>query len=120
VHQNFGVIGMENCDIDDLEDLDIIGEFNLILENHCTLFAKELEREIIKASTNHKRIEYYSDNVIVYSYKKDLNVGQEILIFETIFKKSNENKVELSYIANKSMYGSHLLYLINRAELKSK
>ena len=47
-------------------------------------------------------------------------MGQDILIFVTVYKNRNENKVELLFIANKNMYGSHLLYLINRAELKSK
>ncbi len=109
---------MVKWNIEDFEELDTIGEFNLILEDNCTDFAKELEQEITKARAHHKRIEYYSDNLTIYSYKKDLNMGQDILIFETVYK--NENKVELSFIANKNMYGSHLLYLINRAELKSK
>lgn len=109
---------MVKSNIEDFEELDTFGEFNLILEDNCTNFAKELEQEISKARAHHKRIEYYSDNLTVYSYKKDLNMGQDILIFETVYK--NENKVELSFIANKTMYGSHLLYLINRAELRSK
>lgn len=109
---------MVRSNIEDFEELDTFGEFNLILEDNCTNFAKELEQEISKARAHHKRIEYYSDNLTVYSYKKDLNMGQDILIFETVYK--NENKVELSFIANKTMYGSHLLYLINRAELRSK
>ncbi|MFX0026972.1 MAG: hypothetical protein ACFE8M_11230 [Candidatus Hermodarchaeota archaeon] len=109
---------MVKSNIEDFEELNTIGEFNLILEDNCTNFAKELEQEISKARAHHKRIEYYSDNLTVYSYKKDLNMGQDILIFETVYK--NENKVELSFIANRSMYGSHLLYLINRAELRSK
>ena len=109
---------MVRSNIEDFEELNTIGEFNLILEDNCTNFAKELEQEITKARAHHKRIEYYSDNLTVYSYKKDLNMGQDILIFETVYK--NENKVELSFIANKTMYGSHLLYLINRAELRSK
>ncbi|MFX1259202.1 MAG: hypothetical protein ACFFAN_15215 [Promethearchaeota archaeon] len=109
---------MVRSNIEDFEELDTFGEFNLILEDNCTNFAKELEQEISKARAHHKRIEYYSDNLTVYSYKKDLNMGQDILIFETVYK--NENKVELSFIANKTMYGSHLLYLINRAELRFK
>ena len=109
---------MVRSNIEDFEELNTFGEFNLILEDNCTNFAKELEQEITKARAHHKRIEYYSDNLTVYSYKKDLNMGQDILIFETVYK--NENKVELSFIANKTMYGSHLLYLINRAELRSK
>ncbi|MFW9772346.1 MAG: hypothetical protein ACFFBY_13155 [Promethearchaeota archaeon] len=109
---------MEKYDIEDVEESDIIGELNIIVKDNCTSFSKELEHVIETARTHQKRVEYYSDNVIVYSYKKNLNLGQEILIFETIYR--NENRVELSYIANKSMYGSHLLYLINRAEIKSK
>lgn len=109
---------MVRSNIEDFEELDTFGEFNLILEDNCTNFAKELEQEITKARAHHKKIEYYSDNLTVYSYKKDLNMGQDILIFETVYK--NENKVELSFIANKTMYGSHLLYLINRAELRFK
>lgn len=111
---------MEKYDIEDLEESDIIGELNIIIKDKCTSFSKELENVIEKARTHQKRVEYYSDNVIVYSYKKNLNLGQEVLIFETIYRNNHENKVELSYIANKSMYGSHLLYLINRAEIKSK
>lgn len=110
---------MEKCEIEDIEDLLTIGELNLILEDNCTAFAKELETEINKARVYHKRIEYYSDNLIIYSYKKDLNLGQDVLIFETIYKKRNGNKAELSYLANRNMHGSHLLYLINKAELKS-
>ncbi len=111
---------MAKCNIEEFEELNTVGEIKLILEDNCTNFAKELEQEINKARAHHKRIEYYSDNLTVYSYKKDLNMGQDILIFETVYKNRNENKVELSFIANKNMYGSHLLYLINRAELKSK
>ncbi|MFW9947099.1 MAG: hypothetical protein ACFFDX_09755 [Candidatus Odinarchaeota archaeon] len=109
---------MVKSNIEEFEELNTIGEFNLIIEDNCTNFAKELELEINKARAHHKRIEYYSDNLTVYSFKKDLNLGQDILIFETVYK--NENKVELSFIANRNMYGSHLLYLINRAELRSK
>lgn len=103
-----------------MEKINTIEDINLILEDNCTIFAKELKKQINKARTQHKKIEYYSDNITIYSYKKDLNLGQDVVIFETVYKNRNENKVELSFIANRNMYGSHLLYLINRAELKSK
>lgn len=111
---------LEDLNIEDLEDLDIIGELNIVVSDNCSSFSKELEDTIEKARNRQKRVEYYSDNVIVYSYKRDLNLGQTILIFETIYRNINENNIEFSYIANKSMYGSHLMYLINRAEQKSK
>ncbi|MFX1497749.1 MAG: hypothetical protein ACFFBH_09500 [Promethearchaeota archaeon] len=111
---------LEDINIENLEDLDIIGELNIVVRDSSSSFSKELEDLIEKARTRQKRVEYYSDNVIIYSYKKELNLGQTILIFETIYRNTNENNVEFSYIANKSMYGSHLIYLINRAELRSK
>ncbi|MFX0059501.1 MAG: hypothetical protein ACFE85_07175 [Candidatus Hodarchaeota archaeon] len=111
---------MEELKMNKIDDINSLSEINVIFEDKLEKFANEVENEIINARNNLKRVEYYSDNLIIHSYKKNINLGQDVLIFESIYRRRKENQVEYSYIGNRNMYGSHLLFLINRGEMNTK
>jgi hypothetical protein len=100
--------------LDNLKSVDCIGEIEILLEEDNINFVKGLSVEIIKAKEQKKKIEYYSDKVIVFSSKYDANIGEELQILEIFYRKT-KNK-EHYYIPNKSLYGSYMLYLINKGE----
>ncbi|MFW9938182.1 MAG: hypothetical protein ACFFD5_11075 [Candidatus Thorarchaeota archaeon] len=108
---------MEKLNMNKIQNLNSLSEINVVFEDKVEKFANEVENEINNARNHLKRVEYYSDNLIIHSYKKNINLGQDVLIFESIYRKRKENQVEYSYIGNKNMYASHLLYLINKGEM---
>ena len=100
--------------LDNLKSLDCIGEIELVLEEENINFVKGLSGEIIKAKKQKKKIEYYSEKVIIFSTKYDANLGEDLQILEVFYRKT-KNK-EYYYIPNKNLYASYLLYLINKGE----
>ena len=100
--------------LDNLKSVDCIGEIEILLEEDNINFVKGLSVEIIKAKEQKKKIEYYSDKVIVFSSKYDANIGEELQILEVFYRKTKNR--EHYYIPNKSLYASYLLYLINKGE----
>jgi len=84
------------------------------------MFFDEVEKEIQNARKEHKHIQYYSDNLIIYSLEDDIKLGQTITIFEVFYRNRKDNKVECSYLANKKLHGQYLLNLINKAEIEKR
>jgi hypothetical protein len=100
--------------LDNLKSLDCIGEIEIVLEEENINFVKELSTEIIKAKGQKKKIEYYSEKVIIFSSKYDANIGEELQVLEVYYRKT-KNK-EYYYIPNRTLNASYLLYLINKGE----
>jgi len=111
---------VEEYKVNEFKNTNCIEEINIVFEEKIETFAKEVKAEISRARNQHRRIEYFSDNIIIHSYSRNINLGQDVLIFEMVYRNKKENNVEYSYIANKTIYGSHLLSLINRGEMSIK
>ena len=109
---------MEKYEIDNEDKPEIFPIIDIISYNKGEMFFEEVEKEIQNARKEHKQIQYYSDNLIIYSLEDDINLGHTITIFEIVHRNRKDNKVECSYLANKKLHGQYLLNLINKAELE--
>ena len=110
---------MEEYRIDKIDENNpFLPEIDIITSNSGEIFFDEVEKEIRKARKNHKKVQYYSKNIIIYSLEDEINIGHSITIFETLYRKNN--RVECSYLANKKLHGTYLLDLINKAELVTR
>ena len=107
---------MEKYEIDNGDKPEIFPIIDIISYNKGEMFFEEVEKEIQNARKEHKQIQYYSDNLIIYSLEDDINLGHTITIFEIVHRNRKDNKVECSYLANKKLHGAYLLNLINKAE----
>ena len=109
---------MEKYEIDNGDKPEIFPIIDIISDNRGEMFFDEVEKEIQNARKEHKQIQYYSDNLIIYSLEDDINLGHTITIFEIVHRNRKDNKVECSYLANKKLHGQYLLNLINKAEIE--
>lgn len=108
---------MEKSKLKDIDNFGFIGEIELLVGEKNETFAKELANEIRIAQSQNKRIEYFSDGMMIYSYKYSIDENQELLIFEVVNRKSKNEEREYYYIGNKSLHASYLLNLINKGEM---
>jgi hypothetical protein len=108
---------LEKAKLEKMENSDCIGEIELLSGDKNETFAIELASEIKTAQSHNKNVEYISDKMIIYSYKYIIDENQEVLIFELVNRKSKNNEREHYYIANKNLYASYLLNLINKGEM---
>jgi hypothetical protein len=111
---------MEKFKIDNVNDCGCVGPIDIFVKDQSEGFAKELLGEIESAREQKKKIEYYSDSLIIYTMKYQSDLGQEIIIFEVINQKGKSMIPDHYYLANKSLYPSYLLYLINKSEQKER
>jgi hypothetical protein len=109
---------MEESKLDNLDAFGCIGEIDVFYKERGIDFVKELSSEFISAREQKKRIEYFSENIIIFTSKYDADLGEDLLIIEVVYRKLKENNVEFYYIPNRTLYSSYLLYLINKGESK--
>jgi hypothetical protein len=100
--------------LDDLKSLDCIGKIEIVLDQENINFVKGLTSEIKRAREQKKRIEYFSEKVIIFSSKYDANLGEDLHVLEVVYRKTKNT--EYYYIPNKGIHASYLLYLINKGE----
>ena len=100
--------------LDNLKSLDCIGEIEIVLEQENINFVKGLTAEIKRAKEQKKKIEYYSEKVLILSSKYDANLGEDLHVLEVVYRKTKNT--EYYYIPNKGLHASYLLYLINKGE----
>ncbi len=109
---------MEKSKVNEIDNRDCIGEIELFFEEKNEAFTKDLASEIKSAQSQNKQVEYLSDSMIIYSYKYNIDVNQDFIVFELVNKKSKNEEREYYYVANKNLHPSYLLTLINKAEMK--
>ena len=106
--------------MDNTEQTEFLPRIDIVTSSRGEMFFEEVEKEIEKARKEHKKIQYYSDKLIIYSREDDTNLGHTITIFEKVYRKRKDNNVECVYLANKKLHKQYLLNLINKAETEKR